>query len=298
MKKIQPYLKTRLGTLFNEDCLRILKTLEANSVDCIFADPPFNIGKKYSTKINDNKTEVDYLEWTKQWLDECVRVLREGGSIYIFNLPKWNIHIASYLSQNLEFRHWISVEYKVSLPIPGKLYPAHYSLLYFTKGKPKTFNRPKLPLQICRKCGSLLKDYGGYKEFIQSNGGTNLTDVWTDISPIRHRKYKHWEYNELPEKILERILETSTSRRDVVLDPFGGSGTTYAVAERFGRRWLGCEIGNCAYIAERLKKVQDMRYESRKPSAYPRGTGQEYRHIAGHGRSYRVVGDSRRRSPV
>jgi site-specific DNA-methyltransferase (adenine-specific) len=187
--------------------------------------------------------------------------LKEGGSLFVYNIPKWNIQTAHFLSKRLEFRHWVTVDYKAAMPIPGKLYPSHYSLLYFTKGKPKKFNRPKLPIVNCRKCGTSIKDYGGYKKLIELNGGVNLSDVWTDISPVRHAKYKNRQCNELPEKIIERVLSISTEPHDVVLDPFGGSGTTYAVAEKMDRKWVGCEVEDCGYIIRRLSRLSENKNE-------------------------------------
>jgi len=258
----EPVLATRKGILYNADCLEILPTLGSASFDCIFADPPFNIGKHYGTKVNDKKNKEDYLQWTELWLEQCIRVLKSGGSLFVFNIPKWNISIAHYLSKFLDFRHWVTIDYKTSPPIPGKLYPSHYSLLYFTKGKPRKFTRPKIPFAVCRHCGKTLKDYGGYKHYIDTNGGINLSDVWTDISPIRHKKFKNWEYNELPEKILERVLEISTDPEDLVLDPFGGSGTTFAVAEKMARKWVGCELEDPRYIIKRLLSISQKIYKN------------------------------------
>src|SRR5229473_3576343 len=92
------------------------------------------------------------------WLDECIRTLIPGGSLFLYNLPKWNIPLGTYLGQSLTFRNWIAVDIKFGLPIPGRLYPSHYSLLYYTKGKPKTFNRPRVPIPVCRHCGGEIKD--------------------------------------------------------------------------------------------------------------------------------------------
>lgn len=286
----RPVFSTSLGKLYNGDCLDILPIFESESFDCIFADPPFNIGKYYGKSVNDSRAEAEYLLWTEKWLSECVRLLKEGGSLFVYNIPKWNIYTAHYLSQHLNFRHWVTVDYKAALPIPGKLYTSHYSLLYFTKGKPSKFIRPKIPVATCRNCGENIKDYGGYAKFIQNNGGINLSDVWTDISPIRHKKYKHWEYNELPEKIIERVLEISTSPLDLVLDPFGGSGTTYAVAEKHHRRWIGCEIEDASIIMRRLKKVIENKDENNKLNSHPGSYESESRHITSLWGSHRASG--------
>jgi len=85
--------------------------------------------------------------------------------------------------------------------------------------------------------------------------GVNLTDVWNDITPVRHRKFKSSKRlaNQLSTKILERVIHLSTNECDLVMDPFGGSGTTYDVCERLNRHWIGVEIENCDVIIERLQ---------------------------------------------
>lgn len=138
-------LETNLGRLFQGDCIERMRTLPSDSVDMIFADPPFNL---------------------------------------------------------------------------NKLYP---SSIYKAKMNPK---------------------------------GVNLSDVWWDIAPVRHAKYKRRNgANELPLKVLDRIVELSTDEGDLVFDPFGGSGTTYMAAELKGRRWIGVEIGPCDDIIRRFEDI-------------------------------------------
>jgi site-specific DNA-methyltransferase (adenine-specific) len=245
--------ETSLGTLFQGDCLDLLPTLQDHSVDLVFADPPFNLGKEYGKGINDTRQSEDYLGWCRSWLKECTRVLTPGGAIFVYNIPRWNIEVGHYLRDfGLIFRHWIAIDIKFGLPITGRLYPSHYSLLYFTHGKPKTFSRPRVPVPVCRHCGGDIKDYGGHRNKLHPDG-LNLTDIWADIPPVRHRTTKRRGANELSEKLLDRVLEIATVPGDLVLDPFGGSGTTYAVAERMHRRWVGCELGDVTSIIRRLE---------------------------------------------
>lgn len=245
---------TSRGVLFNSDCLDILSHIEDESVHTVFADPPFNLAKNYGAKVNDDIPDREYVAWCKAWLVQCERVLKPGGSMFIYNLPKWNVLIGCFLTeQGLFFRHWIAVSIKLSLPIPGRLYPAHYSLLYYTKGKPRTFRKIRTPILTCRHCGGEIRDYGGHRDAMNPNG-VNLTDVWDDIPPVRHWKFKSRKRtaNQLSTKILDRVVGMSTCEDDVVLDPFGGSGTTYDVCERRGRYWIGIEKENCDVIMERL----------------------------------------------
>lgn len=261
----QPVFSTELGVLYQADCLPVLRGMGSESVDLIFADPPFNLGKDYGKGINDSLADEEYLDWCGLWIVECIRVLKPGGAFFLWNLPRWNVELGHHLSQEgLLFRHWIAVDIKYSLPIPGRLYPSHYSLLYYTKGKPKFFNRPRVPIPVCRHCGGDIKDYGGHRNKLNPDG-LNLTDVWSDIPPVRHRTTKRRGANELSIKLLRRVLEISTQPGDLVLDPFGGGGTTYAAAEEMHRHWIGVEIGDCEPIIRRLK--------GEEPSVEPKNLG-------------------------
>lgn len=248
---------TPLGRLYQGDCMDVMNTVESDSVDLIFADPPFNLKKLYPSGIDDNLREKQYIAWCEDWLAECARILKPGGSFFLWNLPKWNTTFSDYLNGLLTFRHWIAVDIKYSLPISGRLYPSHYSLLYYCKGeKPSVFRPDRLPMEICPKCFADLKDYGGYKDKMNPDG-INLTDVWYDIPPVRHTKYKKREgANELSIKLLDRIIEMASDEGDLIFDPFGGSGTTYAVAEIKKRRWLGVELGPPDDIIKRFAELE------------------------------------------
>ena len=254
-KNHQVAFQTDFGTLYQGDCLSLMSEIESESLDLIFADPPFNLDKSYESGIDDNITQDEYLRWTEKWVLKCVDLLKEGGSLFIWNLPKWNTYIASILNQRLTFKHWIAVDIKYRLPIKNRLYPSHYSLLYYTKGEKKnTFNEQRLPLEICRHCGGDIRDYGGYKDKLNPEG-INLTDVWYDIPPVRHSKYKTRNSNELSMKLLERIISLASNEGDTVFDPFGGSGTTYIVSEILNRKWIGVEIGPIDSIIDRFNDI-------------------------------------------
>ena len=253
-----PAYSTPLGALFSADCLEILPGIRDETVDTVFADPPFNLAKEYGSRTNDNRPGEEYLEWCHRWLTECVRILKPGGALFLYNLPKWNVLLGAFLNdKGLEFRHWIAIEISACLPIPGRLHPSHYSLLYYTKEKPKTFRRIRTPIQKCRHCGGEVKDYGGHREAMNPKGVT-LKDVWTDIPPVRHWKFKSKDRkaNALSTKVLDRVVEMSTIPGDLVLDPFGGSGTTFVVCEAKKRHWIGIEIDFAQDIINRLETAE------------------------------------------
>lgn len=260
IEKLTPDFKTVLGELYKGDCLTVLKSLESDSIDLVFADPPFNLSKIYPSNMDDNLPEHDYILWTEEWLNECIRVLKPGGSLFVWNLPKWSTYTANHLNKYLTFKHWIAVDIKYSLPIKGRLYPSHYGLLYYVKGdKPNVFQPDRLQMNTCPHCFKETKDYGGYKAKMNPLG-ISLSDVWLDISPVRHSKYKkRKDSNELSIKLLDRIIELASKEGDTVLDPFGGSGSTYAVCELKNRKWIGCELGPIEQIVERIKNIEDER---------------------------------------
>jgi site-specific DNA-methyltransferase (adenine-specific) len=253
-------LETPLGKLYEGDCLHVMSQIESDSVDLIFADPPFNLSKLYPSLMDDNIKSEKYLEWSEQWIAECIRILKPGGAFFTWNLPQWNSKLTGYLHSRLTFRHWIATDIKYSLPIQSRLYPSHYSLLYFINGeKPNTFKSDRMAMQTCPKCFDDLKDYGGYKHKMNPHG-VSLTDVWNDIPPVRHAKYKKREgANELSIKLLDRVIEMATKEGDLVFDPFGGSGTTYAVSEIKNRRWIGAELGPCDVIIDRCTDLNEER---------------------------------------
>lgn len=242
------------GVIYHGDCLELLGVIRSESIDCVFADPPFNLRKRYGPRAVDNTSADKYSHWCERWMSECVRALKPGGAIFVYHIPKWALRLGSLIENNgLVFRHWIAVSMKNNYPRGNGLYPAHYALLYFTKGKPRVFNKLRIPIPACRHCGKEIKDYGGHRGKLKEEG-LNLSDFWEDTSPVRHRKFKKREANELNPMIPERAILMSTKPEDIVFDPFGGGGSSYMVAEKNNRFWIGSEIEDCSPILERLEE--------------------------------------------
>lgn len=253
--RLPPAVATRFGLLYPTDCFNLFAALRDESIDCVFADPPFNLGKDYGAgAVRDALERREYLKWCFTWIDECVRLLVPGGALFVYILPQWGYHLAAHIEERgMLFRHWIALSMKGTFPRGKKLYPAHYAILYFTKGPPHTFNRVRLPIPTCRHCGKDIKDYGGHRKYLNP-AGLNLTDFWDDTAPARHHKFKaRWHINELKPLIPRRCLELATNAGDVVLDPFGGGGSTYEAAEHLERYWLGSEVTTAAAVRERFQ---------------------------------------------
>ena len=93
-----PFHVTAYGALFADDCMNVLPLLKDDAVDTVFADPPFNLGKEYGKKTDDKLPDDHYIQWCRRWLAECVRVLKPGGSLFLYNLPKWNVILGAFLT--------------------------------------------------------------------------------------------------------------------------------------------------------------------------------------------------------
>lgn len=233
-------MKKYLNNIIQGDCLDLLKEIPDNSIDITFADPPFNLKKKYNG-YKDSLEFQDYLKWCENWIAEMVRVTKPTGSIFVHNIPKWLTYYAAFLNKLADFKHWISWD-APSGPMGKTLQPSHYGILYYAKDVSQNkFYEIRYSHKRCRRCSYLSKDYGGKKAGLHPFGPL-VSDVWTDIHRIKHNKYRDEHPCQLPIHLLERIILMSTDEGDIVFDPFVGTGTTVIAAKRLGRRYIGFDI--------------------------------------------------------
>lgn len=238
--------------VYQGDCISFLERVSTmhpeGLFDLAFADPPYNLKKSYD-KYQDSLAEQHYIEWCNLWLEGMVRALKPGGSLFVLNLPKWAIHHAAYLHRRLEFRHWITWD---ALSDPrGKLMPAHYALLYYTKpGAPPVFNYSKdvdrkraryvLPPdspEYCLRASCVKK-----RKRLGNDKKVGLSDVWFDIHRIKHKRDRDAHPCQLPEKLMERIILLTTNSGGLVFDPFCGAGTTALAAKQLDRNFITIDL--------------------------------------------------------
>lgn len=234
------------------DALELLRRYPDNSIDLVFADPPYNLDKPYHT-YNDERD--DYVSWCNAWLTEYVRILKPNGSLYVLNLPHWTMYHASFLNRHLYFKNWIVWD---ALSEPrGKLMPAHYGLLYYTKHPTDfTFNYDqgaKLDARYyCLRASCIRR-----RKAMGANDKEPLTDFWWNIHRIKHRRDRDYHPCQLPEALMERIIRLSTNPGDIVLDAFSGTGTTAVVASRLGRQYVAIDLDE-TYVRITRKKVAEV----------------------------------------
>ena len=222
------------------DCLELFKNIPDNSVDVTFADPPFNLKKKYNS-YEDNLGFQEYLDWSEKWILEMVRVTKPTGSIFLHNTPKWLTYYVTYLNKSAHFKHWIAWD-APTIQVGKSLQPNHYGILFYTKeAKGTKIYKLRHPHKRDRKYGHLIKDYGGKKDKLHPFGPL-VSDIWTDIHRIKHKNKRDQHPCQLPTHLMDRLILMTTDENDIILDPFSGTGTTAISAKRLGRKYIGFEL--------------------------------------------------------
>ncbi len=225
------------------DCIEEMKKLSKkypNGIfDLVFADPPYNLAKKYK-EYNDTKQAKEYEEWCNAWLELCVKLTKPTGSIFILNIPRWSLSHAATLNKFAYLRNWVVWD---SLSTPkGKIMPAHYSLLYYTK-EPTTKMPHQLekidPINYCLK-PSCQKIRNSDPSYIKNK--VYISDIWYDVHRIKHKKNRDDHPCQLPYKLMDRIIQMFSNKDDIIFDPFGGSGTTGICALKNNRNYSLMEI--------------------------------------------------------
>lgn len=221
------------------DILEKLKLYPDQSVDLVFADPPYNLDKSYNS-YEDERSREEYLAWCNAWLDEYIRILKPTGSLYVLNLPHWAMYHAAYLNQKLYFQNWIVWD---ALSEPrGKIMPAHYALLFYTRHPTDfTFNYETLQA-IDARYYCLRQSCIRARKLRGEDEKEPLTDIWWDIHRLKHRRDRDYHPCQLPDALLERIILLSTHPGDIVVDALAGTGTTAVVAAKLGRRYVAIDL--------------------------------------------------------
>ena len=258
---VRPETFCGTNVLIHGDAVSSLARVPAASVDVIFADPPYNLQLRVTDLRRPNDTVVagvtdawdsfgsfaEYDRFTREWVEECRRVLKPSGSFWVIGSYHCIFRVGTIL-QDAGFWLLNDVVWVKSNPMPHfrgvRFTNAHETLIWAKRDEAArnvTFN---------------------YQEMKALNGGKQMRSDWHlpicgGRERLRDEAGRKLHSTQKPEALLERVVRSTSRPGDVVLDPFAGSGTTGAVAQRLGRRWIMVEreATYCDVIASRVSAV-------------------------------------------
>lgn len=259
---IDPYFESQFGKLYQFDAIEFLKTLENESVDLVFADPPYNIKK---AEWDTFASQKEYVDWSMEWIREAHRVLKRNGSLYVCGFSEILADLKWASSSLFQGCKWLVWFYRNKGNLGNDWGRSHESILHFRKSKDFIFNIDEIRIPYnnhtlkypARKQAESSQFSNGKKkgyEWMPNPLGAKPKDVF-EIPTISNGAWeKTLHKTQKPVELLRKIILSSSNEDSLILDPFGGSGTTYAVAEAYGRKWIGTELEDeyCAVIRDRV----------------------------------------------
>lgn len=263
MKKLTD--KSKKHVIYIGDCLLYLDKVKDKSCRLIFADPPYNMGKKFGVYLDKWNTPWEYKEWCELWISKCIHKLTEDGSIMIMGHPRYSSYLVPYLDSKLVYVNQIVYYYTDGMPERKNLERRYEIILYYRKNDSKyIFNLEDVRVPLVR-----------YDKTSNVKGKTP-NDVW-QIHRVRwnskervslpNGKIAH--VAQKPIRLMRRIILTTTNKGDLILDPFLGTGTTSVAAKELKRRSIGIEMNPeyaeiALYRINQSKEInRELRYDER-----------------------------------
>jgi site-specific DNA-methyltransferase (adenine-specific) len=261
---IQPFFKTDNVAIFNDDCLTMLKLIPENSIDMIFADPPYMLSNNGFTCQNGKMVPVNKGKWDKSngfeedsifhdaWISACRRVLKSEGTIWISGTYH-SIYQCGYLLQKNNFHILNDITWfkpNASPNLSCRFFTASHETLIWARKDEKakhTFNY------------ELMKN-GYFPEDKLKNENTQMRSVWSIPTPLKSEKELGKHPTQKPLNLLTRIVIASTKNNDIILDPFNGGGTTGIASKIIGsRNYIGIEIDKtyCELTVKKLMRIEN-----------------------------------------
>jgi site-specific DNA-methyltransferase (adenine-specific) len=264
-----PMYAHKNGLLFTQDSIGWLKAIRDETIDLVFADPPYNIKKADWDKF---ESQEEYISWSIEWIREASRILKPSGSLYICGFSEILADIKHPAMRYFAGCKWLVWSYRNKANLGNDWGRSHESILHLRKSKNFKINVDDVRIPY----GAHTLKYPSHPqaETSQYGNGRKTTDLWTphpmgakpkDVFEIpiicngMPEKTKH--PTQKPEELLRKILLASSNPSDIILDPFSGSGTTLVVAEQLGRKWIGCD-SNANYNCWAVNRLDNVIYRS------------------------------------
>lgn len=253
------------GLLFHGDSLKWMQQLPRESVDMIFADPPYNIKKAEWDKF---ESQERYIEWSIQWIQEAERVLKPSGTLFICGFTEILADLKHPAMKYFKSCKWLIWHYKNKANLGTDWGRSHESILLLRKTAEYTMNidMVRIPygehtLKYPSHPQAESSQYGNGKaqkeNWVPNPLGAKPKDVIEIPTTCNGMNEKTKHPTQKPEELVRKFVLAASNPGEIVLDPFSGSGTTIVVAEQLGRRWLGCDI-NKEYNEWAIKRVDNV----------------------------------------
>lgn len=230
-----------MGKIIQGETLEELKKMKDESVDAIITDPP------YGLDYEDWDSELKFSTFMRNWVHECYRVLKTGGTLWSF-MSVENVcellTVLNFENYNVDKRNWIVWARQKGRNASKHLKSSREDIVYATKGKPKTYNS----LSVLRDVIAPYRDETGKPRgwFVNNEGKrvrwSGLGNIWVFSQPLwSSKEEKQYHPNQKPLMMMERLIRICTNEGDVVLDPFAGSGSTLVACKKSNRDFIGIE---------------------------------------------------------
>lgn len=255
------------GSIFQGDSISWLQSLDSESVDMIFADPPYNIRK---ADWDNFESQEAYIQWSMEWISEASRVLKPKGSLYVCGFSEILADLKHPAMKYFAGCRWLVWHYRNKANLGNDWGRAHESILHFRKSKSQKLadiDHIRIPY------GAHTLKYPSHPQADSSAFGKGRTkrDNWTpnpmgakpkDVIEVpttcngMNEKTPH--PTQKPEELVRKFIFAGTTSGQLVLDPFSGSGTTAVVAAQLGRQFLACDLDPeyNSWAATRLRRLQ------------------------------------------
>jgi site-specific DNA-methyltransferase (adenine-specific) len=252
-------VKTKFGTLHGGDAIAWLRSLPAGSCDLVFADPPYNAGREDWDTFESGDA---YLTWSEQWIAEAARIVKGTGSLYVCGFSEVLAEIKVLARAHFSSCRWLVWHYRNKANLGRDWGRSHESVLHLRGPRFQlNLDEARVPynahtLRYPSHPQATTSRYGGERYVWQPHPlGAKPRDVFEVPTLTNGMREKVAHPTQKPLELVRRLVAAATRPGDLVVDPFGGSGTTFVACEMLGRRWLGCER-SAAYRAIARRRLK------------------------------------------
>lgn len=246
-----------LNTIYLEDCVTFMKSLKKETVDLIIADPPYNLNKNFGNKSDQWDDVKSWLNWSKKWINESIRILKPTGSIFIYGIHHYLCYIHCYLYQkNLKYQRQIIWHYENGFSGYKTLNAFYEPILWFTKSDNFTYHEIREPYKSQERIKNKITKNG--KVWTPNPEGRLAGDIWyfPTLAGKRFAKERTLHPTQKPLDLCDRLVKHFSNQGDLIFIPFAGSGSECVSCVIQKRNFIATEI-NPAYI-----KVANQRINS------------------------------------